>query len=420
MKKMTIRLLWPQEQAEIGQWQCEYIRASATDNNPDVDMVVLADILPSVFASQSQGFALHVIVPAEIALFERVVLPARNQRQALQALPFLVEEQLADDVENTHLAVGRKLSDGSWPVLAINTSWMQSLLNYLQGHGIQPNAVYVDANMLATKDSQLCIIMHASRVLLRSHSIAVAIDIANAPLVMQLLENFSAYRFVDIYLDPDNEKQQILAQQWATEFAALEEIKTTIEPLTTQLSSFLSAEMAGINLLQGRFFFKQKSEGLSWWHVGIAAVLLLVIGQTTLQLTSGWYFNGAAEIAERSAEDQYRKLFPSARQVSDPRKRLASRLAEAGSSNSSDSSFVTVFGSSVQALNSVADAGITIQQLRYDGKRAELGLDLKAGSIEQIDKFKQALMKRSLQADIDSANESEEGVLGSIKIRAGA
>ncbi len=78
------------------------------------------------------------------------------------------------------------------------------------------------------------------------------------------------------------------------------------------------------------------------------------------------------------------------------------------------------FATTVASLQAVGGSGqMTIEQLRFEGKRSELELELKTQSIEQLDKFKQSLTKAGLQADISSANESDGGILGRVKIKAG-
>ncbi|PZY52396.1 type II secretion system protein GspL, partial [Escherichia coli] len=45
-----------------------------------------------------------VLVPSDRIAFHQVTLPHRTWRQRLQVLPFLLEEQLATDIEQLHFA----------------------------------------------------------------------------------------------------------------------------------------------------------------------------------------------------------------------------------------------------------------------------------------------------------------------------
>jgi type II secretion system protein L len=147
-----------------------------------------------------------------------------------------------------------------------------------------------------------------------------------------------------------------------------------------------------------------------------AMALFLWIGQLALQIGSGGYFNYQANRLEKSAEEQYRKLFPDARHVSNPRKRLEARLLE-GANTAGENSFARLFSSSVQALNSLPDhEGLTIEELRYESEQGQLELELKASSIDQLDQLKQALGKLGLSGRISSANDSDGSISGRMQI----
>ncbi len=52
-----------------------------------------------------------VLVPASELVFHRVTLPRRARRQRLQVLPFMLEEQLATEVERLHFAILQQRGD---------------------------------------------------------------------------------------------------------------------------------------------------------------------------------------------------------------------------------------------------------------------------------------------------------------------
>lgn len=52
-----------------------------------------------------------VLVPASELVFHRVTLPRRARRQSLQVLPFMLEEQLATEVERLHFAILQQSGD---------------------------------------------------------------------------------------------------------------------------------------------------------------------------------------------------------------------------------------------------------------------------------------------------------------------
>lgn len=411
----------------VSQWQCEYCTLSLFEGAQDIQILDLSAAFQQAAASQlADNVDVVVILPGELAILNCVQLPARNQRQALQALPFVVEEQLADDIEKVHLSVGSRRTDGRWPVLVVDLAIMASLMDCSEQADLRLKAVYIDAQMLPVSEGHLSILMHGDRVLFHATQAVAVFDRASASNMIHFLLGEAVVSHVQIRFQDNDEEQALLAQQLATEFSALGETQVTMDKIEGEkvessllASIILPAPVSAINLLQGRFTVRQPSGKLPWWQIAAAVFLFAWLGQLSIQIGSGWYFNYQANILEQSAEDQYRKLFPDAKHVSSPRKRLESRLA-AGAEASGENTFAKLFSGSVQALNSLPDhAGLTIEELRYESEQGQLELELKARSIDQLDQFKQALGKLGLSGRISSANDSDGAISGRMQIGKG-
>ena len=93
-------------------------------------------------AAQAADRKVIVLLPAEEILTTHVEVPVRSGKRLLAALPFAMEEQVADDVENLHFAAGKRLADGSTPVAVINRERMAGFMQRLAEAGIEPDAVY--------------------------------------------------------------------------------------------------------------------------------------------------------------------------------------------------------------------------------------------------------------------------------------
>ncbi|HQQ63371.1 MAG TPA: type II secretion system protein GspL [Pseudomonadales bacterium] len=421
VKSIVVRVVWPQTEHDPAQWQCEctvdgmLLQPEAGDS--------LSAIFSHIATQPWSGAKITLVLPAELTFYENVKLPARSQRQAMQALPFVVEEHLADDIENVHLAIGSKQADGAWSVLVIEQELMHRLLDVCRGCQVLPDTVIVDAEALPRVAGELQIVMHEQRVLIRAADVATVAALDDAVTILHLLtKQDAAFRKIHFWHQPDHAQQALLTQQLSTEFAALGDVQTQVDIFTDSLSRFLSGNpfSPAINLLQGPFFIRREGKGLLWWQVAAAVLAFAWIGQTGLQAGSGWYFNQGARKLDRMAEEQYHILFPDARQLSNPRKRLQSRLS-AGATPSGANTFDAMFGTSMQAFASIASKdGLMIKQLRYEGKRSELEMEIRATTIDQLDQFKQALDKAGLQAKISSANEAEGGgITGRMQIKAG-
>jgi general secretion pathway protein L len=422
MKQSVIRVLWPQMQQAVSQWQCEYCTLSLFEDTQDIQILDLTAAFQLAAIGQLAADAeVTVLLPGELSILNCVQLPARSQRQALQALPFVVEEQLADDIEKVHLSVGARRSDGRWPVVVVDLAIMAAIMDICEQVDLRLKAIYVDAQILPVTESHLSILMHENRVLFHSSQAIAVFDHNSAASMIHFLLGDALISHVEIRFQKNNEDQALLAQQLSTEFSALGNTHVAMNLVENSVLAeiIFPAQTSAINLLQGRFTIRQPSGNIPWWKIAVALFLFFWIGQLGLQIGSGLYFNYRADILEKSAEEQYKKLFPDARHVSNPRKRLESRLSDSANS-SGENTFAKLFSGSIQALNSLPDhEGLTIEELRYESEQGELELELKARSIDQLDQYKQALGKLGFSASISSANDSDSGISGRMQIGKG-
>ena len=75
-------------------------------------------------------------MPSNDCLITTVNLPTRQRRQQLKAIPFVLEEQLAVDIETMHFAVGKRSESGQIQVIAVSKSKMIHWADILNEAGI--------------------------------------------------------------------------------------------------------------------------------------------------------------------------------------------------------------------------------------------------------------------------------------------
>ncbi|ERI49934.1 hypothetical protein N878_27165, partial [Pseudomonas sp. EGD-AK9] len=97
--------------------------------------------------------AWELVLPVETVTACAVQLPTQKARWLRQALPFAVEELLAEDVEQMHLALGEQLADGRHRVYALRADWLRQCLALCAAQ--PPQAIRVDADLLPRQGSQL-------------------------------------------------------------------------------------------------------------------------------------------------------------------------------------------------------------------------------------------------------------------------
>jgi len=117
--------------------------------------VVLADpaaavagVPPSVFVRElpleqivglAAGRKLVVFVPGAEVRLTQVQVPARQPAKVLQAAPFVLEDQLAEDIETLHFALGPRQADGVFPVAVVSHAHMEEWLAPFRAQGVMPD-----------------------------------------------------------------------------------------------------------------------------------------------------------------------------------------------------------------------------------------------------------------------------------------
>ena len=93
--------------------------------------------------TQSRGRKVVLLLGNNDVVLTTVEIPSKNRKQLLQAVPFALEDTLADDIENLHFAVFQdttKESNESY-VAIINRELLIERIDLLKSHGIVANFV---------------------------------------------------------------------------------------------------------------------------------------------------------------------------------------------------------------------------------------------------------------------------------------
>lgn len=82
-----------------------------------------------------------VFVPAEDILLTSITLPKITANNLKKAIPFAIEEQLLEDINNVHIVSGSIQTDGSLPVAVIAKQAMKCWLGLLKKYNIYPSVL---------------------------------------------------------------------------------------------------------------------------------------------------------------------------------------------------------------------------------------------------------------------------------------
>ena len=377
--------------------------------------------LPAL-ARRASNRRVVLLVPALDVLLTRVALPVRGKQKILQALPFAMEEQLAEDVEALHFAAGDRDSDERLRVAVVRRDRIEAWRTRLAQAGLEANAAYCEAEGLDRIDGTAVLMVEADVVSLRT---------PDGGLASTDLEGFET--LIELWLagrgNSENETLPNLLVYVAGDMPA--SLQASLDAFQPRLQSIevralaegplprLAANLAvapGINLLQGAFS-RRSNLGRFWPAWRVAALLLagVLVAAIASVAAESWRLGRRAEALQQSVEQAFRYTFPDVRQIRDPRAQMESRLrALGGGGEAAGTEFL-------DALTQVARAVGGAEGTRLEGidyRSGTLELRLRAPSVEVLDKIQRDIASGGgFEAEIQSANADKDAVLGRLRIR---
>jgi general secretion pathway protein L len=359
------------------------------------------------------GNRVVVVVPATEVLLLESDIPKRKRQRILKALPFVLEEQLAEDVEQLHFAIGSCQGE-KVAAAVISKRRMESWLTLLLQVGIHPQQMVPESLVLPLHDGEWSLLAGSETVLLRTaecRGYALPDSVAAESLLLALEQcGDDIPSKVNLYTEQPADYPEGLEQQLHD--AGVEVVEKAEINLLERFPSGSRYEPP-IDLLQGDFSRKEQI-GKLWRPWRAAAILLLL----TLLLHGGValqeYHQLSSEEAELTTaiEQIYRKTFPEARKVVDPKVQMEQRLAELRHGGSGGS----FLGLLAQAGPIIKQAqGIDVESLRYN--QSVLEIELLLADFQVLDKLKQALIRDGLSVSITTANAQEGKVRSQLRIQ---
>ncbi len=372
----------------------------------------LADVAPLGRKRQ-----LVLALPGDELLLTCARLPVRTSAGIARALPYALEEQLADDVEELHFARGPQDTEGRLPVAVISEQLLDDYLDALNAAGLVPHQILPAPLLLPWQEQVWALLLDGGRALLRygpHQGLELEAD-ALMPVLAQLLRG-----------QPDEAKprlriwcmeqapalvEELRAQGWETEL--MPALESALPLMATGLG-----KAAGLDLLQGAYGRQDAGLGSMRSWLPAAALLLLAV---LVQVGAMGYDYGSLQAEEQALQAEvealFHETFPEVTRLVDARAQAMQHLSELRRLHGSGSDpFLALLHQGGQALQQEQ----TLELTGVSFKGGVLQLSLKGKDLSQFEGLKQRLEKdpqQPVEVKILSANSRADGVDGRIEIR---
>ena len=367
--------------------------------------------------------AVIALVPAEDVLSTTVNVPAKSTSRIRTALPFALEEDLADDVESLHFALGTRGANGRLPVVIVSNESMNRWLDRLSAAGLKTAVMTPEYQGLSKIPGTLSVLVDDDLVMFNDGGDTEFVMRGIKPsdalvLAGELTEEHgdAAEKTGHLMVFCTPEQDERLSHDWIALRHELASVDVNVLPdgILPKLAVTVAAGH-GINLLQGSFGKKTEySTMFRPWRA--AALLLLSLIFVTLMSKGASYYNlQKDESALRAAFNaEYQLIQPDdTRDIVDPTATIQSLQRRLGTA-----AVPHVFLPCMRELGAALAKSeeVTIEIISY--RAGIVDLRLTTPDVATLDSIQKAVSASGrFQASIQRTDQVADRIDGRIQIR---
>lgn len=375
----------------------------------------------SVAAEKVGDRKVVILAPANRVLLTSVNLPIRNAAKLRQALPFALEEQVAEDLDRLHFSSGRRTGSGAVPVAIVRREDLEGWLAQLSEVGIEPAALYAEHGSMPKSPT--------ASVWMLEHDTCLARQPGEPPIT---IEGDSVDDFL-VFADPRQDQGESERASHLTVYLGADERRQYEADLESLRESLVSLDLKllpdgtlphlaagavsdpGVNLLQGPYAPSTGMEKL-WrpWRAAAALLLALVvitIGRQAIELSR---LKSVDAELDAAIEQVFKGAMPDVQRIVNPRRQMETRLAAIRAARGgSEAPFLQSLEALSQAIG--AAPGSRVDSLSF--RAGIMEVKLTAPSVDSLDSIQRSVeASGSLDAAILSANPRGDAVEGRIQL----
>lgn len=329
-------------------------------------------------------------------------MPVKQARQIIKALPFALEEQLANEIDNNHIHyIGREGIEAY--ALVVEHRIMSALVDQFE-----PDAVQYFPLLLPQIEQGICVCILNNVASIRFSKfgvLSVPPDILSNTLEKLKTDSNNIVEFYDF--DDSHTLLPLEIENLGYEVQQPE--KKDLLLLIEKASASYSW-----NLLSGEYTKKKAKVATKHSKIkgplAIAATLILTV--FFIQLIEMKQYQQMTSLVSDASKSFYSALFPG-ETVRSIRRQFKDKLDEAGAGPTASAGFVSLLAS---VTKDIKFDSVEWDAVRFTRQKNELEINLIVENIAQLDSIKQKLSGSGLIVDITSATNTGKRIKGVLKV----
>ena len=341
-----------------------------------------------------------VLVPASDVLSASCEVPGRSVAQMRRAVPYAIEEFVAEDIDTMQVACGALVRNEPVHCLVAPRSGLEEWLAFLAEAGIQPGFLTADAMALGNDGDVVDVLFEDDHALVRAAEQMACVDYPNLAEVLVGIAGAT---------DADRPTALRLINGTAADLPGLDLDAIEVEEVSVDISvlGFLAGEFDGqaVNLLQGDYAVRRRPTGAwsRWRPVAAAAGVWLLFGMAVLAAQGFWADYQASRLQEQAVE-LYRTLYGVDRVAGNPAARMRRLL---GQTTGTDESFHEITGRFGQGLSEFSGQ-YELRGVTYSTRRG-LDADLILADDAVLERLGPSLGRVGLDMEVISIDSAQSG-----------
>lgn len=350
-----------------------------------------------------------LMLPAHRVKCFNVEAPTKNRKHLEKAIPYQLEEQILDNVDNQHFALGAFNADSLLAVNVVSKEYLSELLTTFKEVGIEPDVVVSEAVCVPYFEDSWTAVIDEQILVRQQENVFWSSDRTLIKDLLQLelqADELKVTQAIRIYSYDDEELSLASVAGLATQ-------PETIDDVFLCLAE--NFDDNSVNILQQDFASQKKSQhNYGMWKLpAIAASILAVVGLIYL-VSHIIDLNKRLSSVEQQTLAQTQKVYPNL-PLKTAKIQVNNSYHDIGGSEGSGVNFTGLMEKSVLAMKT---ENIQFSQMEYLASRGQLSFDVTADSYEVLTQSQRNLEGAGLE--VDMRNASENGGIWTARISVGA
>ena len=330
---------------------------------------------------------LTLVIPQQYVFLTSFELPEKASRQILSSIEYQIEEQLAQDVENQHFAIGDS-SRNPLPIAVIEKSIMQDSLAQLQKHGLTATSIIPEMFLCPWFGNvgDVCLLECADGVILRYGD-------------YQALKCQS--ELVEVMLDHLATEQDVqIVNYYLLDSGSFEVIKDSKYPSQQNelnLKHLNLSDHSLINLLQRQFQVTSVwSKLAAMWRWVLALLVILAVFTAFNKAIALNQLESELSAVQGAQYELLKDYLPADTAPSDDMKKAMIDLLKQSQSSANEAGFLQLLQEFTRAKTGFST--VKINKIGY--QNARLSIDVTSNQLTEVEALLAVLEKSGLSAQL--------------------